>query len=58
MSEVDRSTDLDVIERLRQKGNPKALQLHLGHVSPFMTMRHLSTLTVEDALRVQRQYQF
>lgn len=34
----------DGIERLRQTGNPKALQLHLGHRSMLMTMRYLSTL--------------
>ena len=44
----------DAIERLRQTGNPKALQIHLGHASPMMTMRYLSTLTAEDALRIQQ----
>ena len=29
----------DAIERLRQTGNPKALQHHLGHSSTLMTMR-------------------
>ena len=48
----------DSIERLRQTGNPKALQIHLGHASPFMTMRYLSTLTAEDALRIQQQVDF
>ncbi len=48
----------DAIERLRQTGNPKALQLHLGHASPFMTMRYLSTLTAEDALRIQQEVEF
>ena len=48
----------DAIERLRQTGNPKALQIHLGHASPFMTMRDLSTLTAEDALRVQQGVEF
>lgn len=48
----------DAIERLRQTGNPKALQLHLGHSSTLMTMRYLSTLTQEDALRVQAEVQF
>jgi integrase/recombinase XerD len=28
------------LERLRQTGNPRALQLHLGHASPFMTLRY------------------
>lgn len=48
----------DAIERLRQTGNPKALQLHLGHSSTLMTMRYLNTLTQEDALRVQGEVTF
>ena len=48
----------DAIERLRQTGNPKALQLHLGHSSVLMTMRYLTTLTAEDALRIQQQVSF
>ncbi len=48
----------DAIERLRQTGNPKALQIHLGHASPMMTMRYLSTLTAEDALRIQQEVSF
>jgi integrase/recombinase XerD len=48
----------DAIERLRQTGNPKALQIHLGHDSPLMTMRYLATLTAEDALRIQQAVEF
>ena len=48
----------DAIERLRQTGNPKALQIHLGHSSPLMTTRYLATLTAEDALRIQQQVEF
>jgi integrase/recombinase XerD len=48
----------DAIERLRQTGNPKALQLHLGHSSMVMTMRYLSTLTSEDAVKVQQEVEF
>jgi len=48
----------DAIERLRQTGNPKALQHHLGHSSITMVMRYLSTLTKEDSLRVQQQVDF
>jgi len=48
----------DAIERLRQTGNPKALQHHLGHSSPVMAMRYLSTLTQEDSLRIQQQVEF
>jgi len=48
----------DAIERLRQTGNPKALQHHLGHSSPFMVMRYLSTLTQEDSLLIQQQVEF
>ena len=48
----------DAIIRLRKTGNPKALQYHLGHSSPAMTLRYLSTLTQEDALRVQQEVEF
>jgi len=48
----------DAIERLRQTGNPKALQHHLGHSSTVMVMRYLSTLTQEDSLRIQQQVEF
>jgi len=48
----------DAIERLRQTGNPRALQLHLGHASPLMTMRYLSTITAEEALRINQAVRF
>ena len=43
---------------LRQTGNPRALQIHLGNASPFMTMRYFSTLTAEEALRIQQEVEF
>lgn len=43
------------IEALRQTGNTKALQIHLGHASLPMTMRYLSTLTEEDAVQIMGQ---
>ena len=46
------------IERLRQTGNPHALQIHLGNTSPFMTMRYFSTLTAEEALRIRQEVEF
>ena len=48
----------DSIERLRQTRNPKALQDHLGHASPLMTLRYLSTLQEEDSLRIQQEVSF
>jgi len=48
----------DAIERLRQTGNPKALQHHLGHSSISMVLRYLSTLTQEESLRIQQQVEF
>lgn len=48
----------DAIHRLRLTGNPKALQYHLGHSSTLMTMRYLTTLTAEDALRIQQEVEF
>jgi integrase len=46
------------IERLKQTGNPRALQIHLGHSTPLMTMRYLSTLGAEEALRIQQEVKF
>jgi len=48
----------DAIERLRQTGNPKALQHHLGHSSISMVMRYLSTLTQEESLKIQQRVEF
>lgn len=48
----------DAINRLKKTGNPKALQYHLGHNTAAMTLRYLSTLTQEDALRVQQGVEF
>ena len=48
----------DAIERLRQTGNPKALQHHLGHSSISMVLRYLSTLSQEDSLRIQQRVKF
>jgi integrase/recombinase XerD len=48
----------DALERLKQTGNPKALQLHLGHASSMMTMRYLNTLSEQDAIRIQGSVQF
>jgi integrase/recombinase XerD len=48
----------DAIIRLRKTGNPKALQYHLGHNTPAMTLRYLSMLTQEDALRIQQEVEF
>jgi integrase/recombinase XerD len=48
----------DAIERLKQTGNPKALQHHLGHSSISMVLRYLSTLTQEDSLRIQQRVEF
>lgn len=46
------------IERLKQTGNPKSLQMFLGHSSPQMTMRYLSTLSAEDSLAIEGQVEF
>ena len=42
------------IERLRQHGNPRALQLHLGHARPDTTLRYLTTLQLEEAVRINQ----
>jgi integrase len=49
---------MDAIERLKQTGNPKALQHHLGHSSISIVMRYLSTLTQEESLKIQQQVEF
>ena len=48
----------DAIEQLRQTDNTSALQIHLGHACPLMTMRYLSTLAAEEALKIQRLVDF
>jgi hypothetical protein len=42
------------LERLRRTGNPRAVQLHLGHASAAMTLRYLRTLAETEALRIQQ----
>jgi integrase/recombinase XerD len=46
------------IERLRQTGNPKSLQMFLGHSSPQMTLKYLSTLSSEDSIAIEGQVEF
>ncbi|MFC2042137.1 tyrosine-type recombinase/integrase [Chloroflexota bacterium] len=46
------------IERLRQTGNPKAVQDHLRHKSALMTLRYLKTVSVDESLRVQQEIDF
>jgi integrase/recombinase XerD len=48
----------DAIERLRQTGNPRALQFHLGHASSMMTMRYLNTLSEQDAIKINSEVSF
>lgn len=48
----------DAIERLRQTGNPRALQLHLGHASSMMTMRYLNTIQETDAIQIMSTVKF
>ena len=50
--------EVHALERLRQTKNPKALQDDLGHASPLMTLRYLSTLQEEDSLRIQQDVDF
>lgn len=46
------------IERLKQTGNPKAVQDQLRHKSALMTMRYLKTLSTEESLRIQQGVDF
>ncbi len=46
------------IERLKQTGNPKAVQDQLRHKSALMTMRYLKTLSHEESVRIQQEVEF
>jgi integrase/recombinase XerD len=46
------------IARLRRTGNPKSLQIHLGHNDIKMTMRYLSTMQVLDSLETESAVEF
>jgi integrase/recombinase XerD len=46
------------IARLKRSGNPKSLQIHLGHADFKMTMRYLSTLQVIESLDIEDKVKF
>lgn len=46
------------IARLKRTGNPKSLQIHLGHADMKMTMRYLTTMQVAESLDVESQVTF
>ena len=46
------------IERLRQTGNPKAVQDHLRHKSALMTLRYLKTLSLDESLKIQQGVEY
>ena len=46
------------IERLKQTGNPKAVQDQLRHKSVRMTLRYLKTLSADESLRIQQSVDF
>ena len=46
------------IARLKRNGNPKSLQIHLGHSDMKMTMRYLSTMQVIESLDTESEVQF
>lgn len=46
------------IARLSKTGNPKSLQIHLGHSDIKMTMRYLSTMQVMDSLKTESKVEF
>ena len=46
------------IARLKRSGNPKSLQIHLGHSDFKMTMRYLSTLQVMESLEIEDKVKF
>ena len=46
------------IARLKRTGNPKSLQIHLGHADMKMTMRYLATMQVVESLETESQVNF
>jgi len=46
------------IERLKDTGNPKAVQDQLRHKSALMTMRYLKTLSADESLRIQQGVEY
>ena len=46
------------IARLKRTGNPKSLQIHLGHADMKMTMRYLATMQTIESLETESQVNF
>ena len=46
------------IARLKRTGNPKSLQIHLGHADMKMTMRYLATMQVVESLQTESEVEF
>ena len=46
------------IARLRRTGNPKSLQIHLGHADMKMTMRYLATMQTIESLEMESKVEF
>lgn len=46
------------IARLKRTGNPKSLQIHLGHSDIKMTMRYLTTLQTIESLETESEVEF
>jgi len=46
------------LERLRETGNPRAVQDQLRHKSQLMTLRYLKTLSREESLAIQGRVDF
>jgi len=46
------------IARLKRTGNPKSLQIHLGHSDMKMTMRYLVTMQTIESLETEGKVEF
>ncbi len=46
------------LERLKQTGNPKAVQDQLRHSSALMTLRYMKTLSHEESIRIQQRVEY
>jgi len=46
------------IARLKRTGNPKSLQIHLGHSDMKMTLRYLARMQVVESLETESEVEF
>ena len=58
VDELEGALGAEILERLKDTGNPQALQDQLGHATAKMTLRYMKTLTAEESVRINQQVDF